>query len=148
MTGTFLKLIKSYLKSRYQRVVLNSLDSCSDWGVIRHGVPQGSIIGSLFFLFYSNDLPKSINENAETVLVADDTSVIITSLNHIQFKKSINELFQDLNRRFTTNSLILNVNKTQFIQFVTKFSSILDLNIMQGGKTVNICNTIQFNTIS
>ena len=35
------KLLKSYLKSRCQRVVLNnhSFSSCSNWGEITHSVP-------------------------------------------------------------------------------------------------------------
>jgi hypothetical protein len=42
-TGTFLKLIISYLEGRYQRVILNnnSPNSCSNLGGIKHGVPQG-----------------------------------------------------------------------------------------------------------
>jgi hypothetical protein len=83
VTGTTLKLIKSYLEGRYQKVILdnNLSNSNSDWREIRHGVPQGSILGPLLFLLYVNDLPKIVNDNAEVVLYVDDTSIIITSLN-------------------------------------------------------------------
>jgi hypothetical protein len=38
--------------------------------------------------------------------------------------------------------LSLNVNKTQFMQFITKTSSLINVNIMHGNKEiVNICNT-------
>jgi hypothetical protein len=63
----------------------NTPDSYSNWGMIRHGVPQGSIFGPLLFLLYNNDLPKSINDNAEMVPFADDTSIIVTSPNPITF---------------------------------------------------------------
>jgi hypothetical protein len=138
ITGSSLKLIKSYLEGRYQRVILNnrSADSCSNWGEIKHRVPQGSVLGPLLFLIY-----KTINDNAEIVLLVYNTSIIITGLNSMNFESSVSKVFQDINRWFTTNLLSLNVDKTQFMQFITKTSSLIDLNIMHGNKEiVNICN--------
>ena len=76
ITGTAYKLIKSYPEGRYQRVVLNnmSFDSYSKWGEIKHGVPQGLLLGPLLLLIHINDLPKISNDNSkmsysETILV-------------------------------------------------------------------------------
>ena len=87
ITGEFFQLIKTYLQNRYQTVVLNNnyFASISDWGEITHGVPQGSIFGPLLFLLYINDFPHSINKNNKIVLFADDTNLIISNPDPINF---------------------------------------------------------------
>ena len=71
VSGALLSLIQSFLKNRKQRTVLNGLNS--DWGEISAGVPQGSILGPLFFLVYINDLDTGVKCNVK--LSADDTSL-------------------------------------------------------------------------
>ena len=66
-----LNLIKHYLTDRSQRVLLDG--QCSNWQPILVGVPQGSILGPLFFLIYVNDLPDRLKSNVK--LFADDTSL-------------------------------------------------------------------------
>jgi hypothetical protein len=123
VAGTILKLIKFHLEHRYKKVILdnNLPNSNSDWGKIWHGVPQRSILGSLLFLLYINDLPKIVNDNAEVVLYVDDTSIIITTLNPTNFTNSANKTLQDINKWFTINLLSLNADKTQYMHFLNHF---------------------------
>ena len=67
-----LKIIRSFLANRKQRTVLNG--KTSNWGSVTAGVPQGSILGPLFFLVYINDLTEDLRCNAK--LFADDTSLL------------------------------------------------------------------------
>ena len=71
VSGQLLFLIQSFLKNRKQRTVLNG--QSSNWGDISAGVPQGSILGPLFFLVYINDLAVGLKCNVK--LFADDTSL-------------------------------------------------------------------------
>ena len=47
VAGPLLSLLSNFLSGRYQRVVLNG--KTSEWKQIKAGVPQGSILGPLFF---------------------------------------------------------------------------------------------------
>ena len=71
INGTLLNLLGDYLANRNQRVVINGYES--PWGEIESGVPQGSVLGSLLFLIYINDLEKGIKSHIK--FFADDTSL-------------------------------------------------------------------------
>ena len=74
VSGQLLCPIQDFLKNRKQRTVLNG--QCSNWGDISAGVPQGSILGPLFFLVYTNDLTADLKCNVKCF--ADDTSLFTT----------------------------------------------------------------------
>jgi hypothetical protein len=95
----------------------------------------------LLFLLYINDLPKIVNDNAKVILYADDTSIIITSLNPTDVTNCANKILQDLNKWFTTNLLSLNADKTHYMQFATRTRSLIDLQIRYKNKEIaNTCN--------
>ena len=50
ISGNLLSLLRNFLSDRFQQVVLNG--QCSSWSSVLAGVPQGSILGPLFFLIY------------------------------------------------------------------------------------------------
>ena len=72
LRGIVLDWMKSYFSNRNQFVQYN--DHCSDLKKINCGVPQGSILGHLFFLLYMNYI-CNVSQILELILFADDTSV-------------------------------------------------------------------------
>ena len=63
--------MKTFLTDRLQRVVLSG--QSSNWNSVLANVPQGSILGPLFFLIFINDLPDGIQSIVK--IFSDDTSL-------------------------------------------------------------------------
>ena len=71
--GTLLKFIMNYLKDRKQCVLVGGVQSgLKD---VRSGVPQGSILGPLFFVMFINAMSDYVSEGTEIALYADDTKI-------------------------------------------------------------------------
>jgi hypothetical protein len=107
---------------------------CSNWGIAKHGVPQGSILGPLLFLLYIKALPQIINSQSKPILFTDDTSTIICHPDSDYFQNSINDIFADLNW-FKANKLTLNFDKTNFMKFTTNNKTSINFNIGYDDRT-------------
>ena len=120
------ELFQSYIKDRYQRVLIDNKTNhnsvASNWAMIKHGVPQGSVLGPALFLLYTNDLPAVINKKALPVLFADDTSILFTHSNFMEFHMNIETVLRNVSTCFKKNCLSLKTEKTYYIHFKTKNS--------------------------
>ena len=81
------------------------------------------------FRTYTKDLPLIINAVSELVLFADDTSVTISSRNFEDFCSMSNLVLFHIIKLFAANNLVLNLDKTNIIKFITKNSSYTTLHI-------------------
>lgn len=116
--GIPLQLFKSYLSNRTQRVIdINERGErvVSNDRLIQRGVPQGSILGPLLYLIYTNDVVNVTNNRI--VLFADDTSVLFWADDLEGCKRDIEVTLKNLNNWFTSNNLLLNINKTKLLVF-------------------------------
>jgi hypothetical protein len=76
---------------------------------------------------YINDLPPTINTLSEPTLFTDDTSVIISSKNFDDFSTMSNTVLPHMSKWFAPNKLVLNLDKTDVIKFITHKSPQYDL---------------------
>ena len=72
-SGERRNLLESYLSGRLQRVLLNG--QAPSWRPVLADVPQGSILASLSFFIYINDLPNELKSNMK--FFADDRFLFI-----------------------------------------------------------------------
>jgi hypothetical protein len=73
----------------------------------------------LLFLIYINDLPLGINKISTPILLADDTSVIISDPDPFILQERLTETFKILNIWFNANLLTRNFSITDYIKFTT-----------------------------
>ena len=71
--GTLLKFIMNYLQHRKQCVVIDGAKSIPR--DVTSGVPQGSILGPLFFVLFIDDISEVISDGTNIALYADDTKI-------------------------------------------------------------------------
>ena len=112
--GIPLSLFDSYLKNRKQQVEING--TLSDPGIIKHGVPQGSVLGPLLFLLYINDISES-SKVLKFFLFADDTTVYYADKFNENTENLLNTELSKVSNWLAANKLSLNVKKSNFLHF-------------------------------
>ena len=113
--GKTLSLFESYLSNRTQVVEVNG--KISEKGLIKHGVPQGSILGPLLFLLYINDISKS-SDVLKFFLFADDTTVYYSAdPTDERTEEILNTELEKVSCWLSANKLSLNVKKSNFLHF-------------------------------
>ena len=111
--GSMLQLIKSYLNNRKQFTCVNGTESKKQ--KVECGVPQGSVLGPLLFLLYTNDIGNCTDE--EIKLFADDTNGFIFEENYSILKTKIKTLLLKLFDWAAANKLTINISKTCYTIF-------------------------------
>ena len=115
--GQALSFLESYLSNRNQKCQIQG--SVSSEKLIKCGVPQGSILGPLFFLLYINDLPQCLDKTKPR-LFADDTNLIVSGDSITDLETAVNSDLEKLRKWLIANKLSLNVAKTEFMLIGSK----------------------------
>ena len=113
-----IKWFKSYLSNRKFKVHIKN--TFSEPGNLLCRVPQGSILGPLYFLLYINDMPQAVD--CELLLYTDDTCLIFQHKDINETESAPNKNFCMLCEWFVDNKLSIHFgeNKTKSVLFGSK----------------------------
>ena len=103
---------KSYLQERKQKTKFKKYTSTEH--TVTSGVPQGSILGPILFIIFTNEMASNF-PNCKIMSYADDTQLIVTGNTKIQVKTKLEELIKQAQIWYTKNSLMNNASKTEVL---------------------------------
>lgn len=110
-SNSSLDLISNYFLNRSQ---ITRIDKAySSKSPIKLGVPQGSILGPLFFLIFINDM--AFVNDLSLVLFADDTTFYAADVNYDSLLAGFRAKFDELYNWMRHNKLTVNWSKTKFM---------------------------------
>ena len=111
-----LTLIENYLSIRQQCSLANNVRSTLL--PLTCGVPQGSILGPLFFLLYINDCIQPEDDH-KTMLYADDSVLYVSGKNILTLSTRLKAALTTFYTWTSINKLTLNENKTKIMTFAS-----------------------------
>ena len=135
--------MSSYLKNRKQYVVSNNKQS--DYSEVYTGVPQGSILGPLFFSICINDLITA-SDKLKFLIYADDTTIYfnLEDFDSQNTEADINAELEKVNTWLKLNKLSLNAQKTKLMLFHRKQKHVNDVNIKIDNTMIEHVQTFNF----
>ena len=120
ISGVALNWFKSYLSNRKLRVKCMVASSCkqeySDYEEVEYGTPQGSCLGPLLFLIFSNNLHRHL-DYYNNLQFADNTTIYKGHRYLRYLMWSIEQDLSNLDDWFKVNKLTLNVGKSVHMVF-------------------------------
>jgi hypothetical protein len=119
-SDSLVELIRSYLSDRFMYVGVNGYASKSFKQ--ESGVPQGSVLGPLFFNIFINDLVDDLD--VPHLLFADDMKIYLT-VDSIDDALRLQGWIEEISRRCKLNNLVLNHLKCSIVSFTRKTKPLL-----------------------
>lgn len=134
IVGKELNWLKSYLEKRKQYVEIKYINNKgeikqakSSLRQIKFSVPQGSILGPFLFLCYMGNLPNLFNDlinKIDVCMYADDISLAVSGKNLNDVVDSMHNAVLNINSFLSSNNLLLNSDKTTYLEFSCKNSGL------------------------
>ena len=126
--------MKSYLSERRQCTKFSTVTSKDE--KVTSGVPQGSILGPLLFICFSNDLYEALEDKCKAFSYADDSQLILQSKSKKELKRKIEEIIKLSHSWYSSNCMKANQAKTEILIVNTQNinSKYLKIKVVEKGK--------------
>ena len=145
--GQSLDWYKSYLQNRSMRVKCRVGSTgqieYSEYYKLDYGTHQGSCLGPLLFLIFSNDL-HLVLEHCMGILFADDTTVYKGSTSLRYLKWCLEDDLGKLSDWFRANKLTLNIGKSQCVLFPATKTIETSIELVLGNSILNTIPCTKF----
>ena len=127
-----LRWVESYLGNRFQSVCV---DGCLSPPLpMNCGVPQGSILGPLFYILFTNDIPDLAHQHpvthqapapyckecGSTVCYVDDCTFSYGDSDPVSLSETLTGQYKTISDYMAANRLVINGDKTHLIVMGTK----------------------------
>ena len=135
----------SYMSDWKQFVSMNSYHP--DLMPVTCGVPQTSVLGPVLFLISINDLHQAI-QHYKVHHFIDDKNLCHKNNSVKNLNKLVNRDMKNLNNWFSTNKLLLNVEKTKLVNFKSPRELLFDkVKIKLTGRRLYLSNSVKYLSI-
>lgn len=144
--GNPLKWSESFLKNRKQYVCMEGVNS--EYVTVDLGVPQGTVLGPIFFIVYLDSVNNNIKNCVDGCTLskfADDSGFVTSDCNTKCLERKCNNILANLSNWFSNNSLFLNIDKTSYVRFHhPQNRSDLNMDIKVNGGNVKTADSVNF----
>ena len=147
ISDTVLAWFTSYLTDRIQTISVNGSKSLP--APLHYGVPQGSVLGPIFFVLYTQPLSKLIQHHSLHHHSFSDDNQLYISANLAQLQEIIRtsqSCISDVQAWMHNNKLQLNPDKTEMILITSKHnqkSLSLPFSVDLNGTSIHLSSTVR-----
>ena len=105
---------------RAQTVCLDQGQTIAKQSEITTGVPQGSILGPLFFIVFMNDMPMSIRTLSNVDMYGYDSTIRACGKKVQEIELKLNNDLQEISNWCDENRMVVNVEKNKIMIVMTR----------------------------
>ena len=106
---------------------------------VHSGIPQGSIVGPLLFLCYTNDFHEEFENVCNSYAYADDVQLVVEATNIQMLKRNIENVISKAQNWYHRNTMKNNIDKTEVLMITTNHrNEYIKISVKHEGKNIAV----------